>query len=285
LGPSAVAPEIQVGDFSVCLFRHSTYWWDGGAMFGVVPKTLWMRRAESDALNRVPLGFNCYLIRTGEKTILVETGGGDKLDARARERANLPPVAEPLPETLARHGIEPGEIDFAVNSHLHWDHCGGNTLITPTGPVPAFPNARYLASRGEWERAHRRHVRDSVAYIDANYDPLVASGQMELVEDGHVVAPGITLYRAPGHTRDLFVLVAESHGETFCFLSDMVPTSAHLQPTWIPAFDLDPLQSIDTRTEWMGRAADHGWNCGFSHDPAIAFARLRRDPKTGFALA
>jgi glyoxylase-like metal-dependent hydrolase (beta-lactamase superfamily II) len=140
-----------VGDFALTLVRDSVYWWDGGAMFGVVPKTLWSRKTPADELNRVPLAFNCYLIRTGDHTILIETGGGDKMDPRARERAKLPPVPDPLPEVIARHGIDPESIDIVINSHLHWDHCSGNTVLTPNGAVPAFPRARCFASRAEWE--------------------------------------------------------------------------------------------------------------------------------------
>ena len=274
----------QVGDFELILVRDSVYWWDGGVIFGVVPKTLWSRKTAADELNRVPLGFNCYVIRTGDHTILIDTGAGDKMDARGRERAKLPPVPEPLPEVIARHGIDPESIDIVINSHLHWDHCSGNTVLTPAGAVPAFPRAHYFASRGEWEHAHERHVRDSVAYIDANYDPLIASRRMTLVEDGHEVVPGVTMRRAPGHNRDMMVITAESRGQTFCFLTDMVPFAAHLQPTWVPALDLYPLQSIETRMHWLTRAVEEDWLCGFGHDPDIAFAKIVHDAKSKFAV-
>jgi len=188
---------VTVGDFEVSLVRHSLHWWDGGAFFGVVPKTLWSRKIEPDELNRIPLGFNCYLIRTEDHTILVETGEGDKQDARARERMGLPPESEPLPETIARHGFNPESIDIVINSHLHFDHCGGNTILGEGGARPAFPRARYFASRGEWEHAHERLPRDSVSYIDANYDPLVNTGQMTLVDGDCEVVPGVWMRRAP----------------------------------------------------------------------------------------
>ena len=274
----------QVGDFELTLVRDSVYWWDGGAMFGVVPKTLWSRKVASDELNRVPLGFNSYIIRTGDHTILIDTGGGDKMDARGRERAKLPPVAEPLPEVIARAGIDPESIDIVINSHLHWDHCSGNTVLTPAGAVPAFPRAHYFASRGEWEHAHERLARDSVAYIDANYDPLLDAGRMTLVEDGHQPAPGVTMRCAPGHNRDMMVIIAESHGQTFCFLSDMAPFAAHLQPTWLPALDLYPLQSIETKMHWLAKAVEGNWLCGFGHDPDIDFATLAYDSKIRFAV-
>jgi len=271
-----------LGDFELTLVRDSIYWWDGGAMFGVVPKTLWNRKLPADELNRVPLGLNCYVIRTGDHTVLIETGAGDKPDAVFRERAKLPPVPEPLPAVIARHGIDPESIDIVINSHLHWDHCSGNTTITPKGVVPTFPRARYFAPRGEWAHAHEHHIRDSVAYIDANYDPLMESGRLTLVDDGAVIVPGIRMHSAPGHNRGIMVVTAESRGETFCFLSDVVPGSAHLQPTWIPAFDLFPLESIDTRTKWLTRAMEQNWLCGFGHDHQIDFARILPDPKTHF---
>ncbi len=252
-------------------------------MFGVVPKTLWSRKSAFDELNRVPLGFNCYLIRTGEHTILMETGIGDKRDERARERMRVPAVTDPLPEVIARHGIDPESIDIVINSHLHWDHCCGNTVKRGDGYTATFPRARYFASRGEWEHAHERLVRDSVAYLDENYDPLVESGQMTLVEGDFEVAPSVWMRRAPGHNRDMMVVTAESKGETFCFLSDLAPFAAHLQPSWVAAFDLYPLETIDTKSQWLARAVDGNWICGFGHDPEIDFARIRRDPKTSFA--
>ena len=150
LTSSLASISAQVGDFALTLVRDSIYWWDGGAMFGVVPKTLWIRHTPADELNRVRLGFNCYLIRTGDHTILIETGGGDKIDARGRERAKLRRWPDPLPEVIAGDGIDPESVDIVINSHLHCDHCGGNTVrVTANGTVPAFPRARYYTRRGE----------------------------------------------------------------------------------------------------------------------------------------
>jgi len=248
-------------------------------MFGVVPKTLWSRKMPADELNRIELGFNCYLIRTAEKTILIETGLGDKRDARFRERMRVPAVTEPLASL-----IDPDSVDIVVNSHLHWDHCSGNTVMRHGRAEPAFPRAQYFASRGEWEHAHERLIRDSIGYRDENYDPLVESGRMTLVPGDFEVVPGVWMRHAPGHNRDMMVITAESRGETFCFLSDLVPTAAHLQPSWVAALDLDPLRSIETKQEWLAKAADQNWICGFAHDPVVDFARITRDPKVQFAL-
>jgi len=275
--------RVSVGDFEIALIRHSIHWWDGGTYFGVVPKTLWGQNIQSDALNRIPSGFNCYLIRTGEHNILIETAAGDKQDARARERMNLPPEAEPLAEVIARHGFDPDAIDIVINTHLHWDHCGGNTILRGDSAKPAFPGARYYAARGEWEHAHERLARDGVSYIDANYDPLVESGQMTLLGGDFEIVPGVWMRRAPGHTRDMMVVTAESRGQTFCFLSDLLPMTHHVRPTWVTAFDLYPLQSTESKIQWLGAAANGGWICGFSHDTETAFARIAGHPKTRFA--
>jgi glyoxylase-like metal-dependent hydrolase (beta-lactamase superfamily II) len=273
---------VTAGDFEISHVQAARYRWDGGAYFGVVPKTLWGRKAASDELNRIELAFNCYVVRTGEHTILIETGAGDKLDARSRDRMALPPQPEDLRDAIAAQGIDPESIDIVVNSHLHFDHCGGNTILTAAGPAAAFPRARYFASRPEWEHAHTRHPRDSVSYNDANYDPLVDSGRMTLVDGDYEVAPGVWMRRAPGHNRDLCVVTAESNGRTFCFWSDLIPTAHHVQPTWVMAFDLYPMECIDQKSKWLARAADEGWVCGFSHDPHIGFARIERDEKTSF---
>ncbi|HUI77030.1 MAG TPA: MBL fold metallo-hydrolase [Bryobacteraceae bacterium] len=274
---------ISLGDFEISLIRESIYWWDGGAFFGVVPKTIWSQKLSADELNRVPAGFNCYLIRTADHTVLIDTGGGDKQDARGRERMKLPAEAQELPSVIARHGFDPESIDIVINSHLHWDHCGGNTILTNGAARAAFPKARYFTARGEWEHAHERLSRDGVSYIDANYDPLVESGQMTLLDGDCEVVPGVWMRRAPGHNRDMMVVTAESAGGTFCFLSDLVPTAFHLQPTWVAAFDLYPLQSIETKTKWLTAAANGNWICGFAHDCEIAFARIAVHPKTKFA--
>ncbi len=265
---------IELGDFRITLVREDIYHWDGGAMFGVVPRTMWSRLSPPDELNRVPLGFNCYILETGEHTILLETGGGGKLDARRRERMKLAPEAVPLPEIIAAAGIDPDRIDMVVNSHLHWDHCGWNTIVAGGQARPAFPRAVYYTRRGEWEHAHRGHPRDSIAYIAANYDPLVDAGRMRLLDEDTEIAPGVRLCLAPGHTPDMMVVTAASGGRTFCFLSDLVPTAAHVTPTWVAAFDLDPVQSIDSKLDWLTRAARGEWICAFAHDPAMAFARI-----------
>jgi glyoxylase-like metal-dependent hydrolase (beta-lactamase superfamily II) len=236
----------------------------------VVPRSLWAKRIPPDEDNLVPLAFNCYLIETGRHKILLETGGGYEFDERARQRMKLPERVQPITEY-----IDPESIDIVVNTHLHWDHCSGNMLHGK----PAFPRARYFTQRAEWEYAHTRNLRDSVSYRDGNYDPLVDSGQMELLTGPAEISPGVELLAAPGHNRDMMIVKATSAGQTFCLLADLVPTSEHLKPTWVAAFDLFPLTTIETKTDLLAQAAAESWWCGFGHEMNIAFATITKDYK------
>lgn len=227
-----------------------------------------------DESNLVPLAFNCYLIETGKQNILIETGGGSDFDARSRQRMKLPERVKPAVEYVAEY-LDPGTIDIVINTHLHWDHCSGNMF----NGLPAFPRARYVTQRGEWDYAHARNARDSVSYRDANYDPLVASGQMELLSGDAEISPGIQLSVAPGHNHDMMIVKATNGGQTFCMLSDLVPTAEHLKPTWVAAFDLFPLTAIETKTSLLAQAAREGWWCGFGHDNSVAFATISEDYK------
>lgn len=244
-------------------------------MFGIVPKTLWEKRLPPDDRNRIPLAFNCYLIETPDHTILIETGGGHEFDARARDRMNLPSYIAPLPELLAAQSIDPEHIDIVINTHLHWDHCSGNMF----NGSPALPNAQYFTQRGEWEYAHTRSPRDGISYLDNNYDPLVDSGRMTLLSGNAEIAPGISVEVAPGHNRDMMVVKAQSCGQTFCLLADLVPTAEHLKLTWVAAFDLYPVTAMETRRKLLTQAAREHWWLGFGHDTRHAFATIDENQK------
>lgn len=242
-------------------------------MFGVVPKTLWSKHQPADELNRIEAGFNCFVIEGGSRRLLIDTGGGIRHDARALERMR---VAEPasLRETLAAHGFDPDSFDLVINTHLHWDHCGGNTVDTASGVFPALPRAHYATQRREVEHAREQHPRDGSSYRAVNYEPLIEAGRMQLLDGDLEIAPGVELRVAPGHNRDMMVVLARSGGETWCHLADLAPYAAQVTPTWVSGFDLFPLETIATRTELLGRAAAEGWWCSFGHDPRIAFAKI-----------
>jgi glyoxylase-like metal-dependent hydrolase (beta-lactamase superfamily II) len=264
---------LKLGDCRISLVRAGSYWWDGGAMFGVVPKTLWSKHQPADELNRIEAAFNCFVVETGDHRILIETGGGVRHDERAIERMRLPDPPR-LDEVLAHHGFDPASFDLVVNTHLHWDHCGGNTVDRNGQVFPTLPRARYFTQRGELLHAREQHPRDAVSYRAVNYEPLVESGILHLLDGDAEIAPGVELRVAPGHNRDMMVVLVRSRGETWCHLADLAPFAAHVTPTWVAAFDLFPLESIASKLELFERAAAEGWWCSFAHDPSVAFAKI-----------
>jgi glyoxylase-like metal-dependent hydrolase (beta-lactamase superfamily II) len=264
---------IEVGDYRITLVRAGRYLWDGGAMFGVVPKTLWSNFHPADELNRIPAGLNCYVIDDGRRRILVETGMGVRHDERAIERSGLQ-GAPLLRESLAQQGFDPESIRTVINTHLHWDHAGGNTVDEGDGAVPMLPEARYVTQAGELEHARSRHPRDSVSYRFPNYEPLVEAGRLDLIKGDHEIAPGIELRVAPGHNRDMMTVTVRSGNAVWCHLADLAMYAAQVTPTWVSGFDLFPLEAIDNKTRILGQAAREGWWCSFAHDPNVAFAKI-----------
>jgi glyoxylase-like metal-dependent hydrolase (beta-lactamase superfamily II) len=282
-----VRARTQVGDFELTICTDGSYRLDGGAMFGVVPKMLWQKRAPADEQNRILLGLNTVVVRTGRQTVLIETGVGNKQPAKMRE---IHCNQELLPTSLAAAGISVEEVDIVINSHLHFDHCGWNTTLHPDGSVtPTFPNARYFAHRGEVEHGHLQLDRDRISYLSPNYDPLIESGQMTLLDDAAIranpeVCAGVSVEVYPGHTAQLMAVHIESrsHGgatQHACYISDLIPTSAHLDPTWVMGYDLDPLECIAQRKRFYQRAIPENWLVLFTHDHETPMGRIGLNDK------
>ena len=265
-------------------------------MFGVVPKTLWSQRIPADQENRILLGTNVAVLENGRHVVLIETGIGNKHPETTRK---ILQNHEHLPASLAAAGIRPEDVTHVVNTHLHFDHCGWNTTRHPDGRItPTFPNARYFAHLGEVQHAHRQLDRDRVSYLSPNYDPLIASGQMTLLDPqllagarevvlsspsgplrAHVqtsaeLLPGISVELFPGHTAHMLGVHIRSGGQHACFVGDLIPTAAHLTPTWGMAYDLDPLRVIEERHRLYRRAIPERWLVLFPHDHDTPAARI-----------
>jgi len=282
-----VRGRTSFGDFEITICSDGIYHLDGGAMFGVVPKTLWQKRAPADDLNRIVLGLNTLIVRTEAHTVLIETGVGNKQSAKMKE---IYGNQELLPKSLAAAGIRPEEVDIVLNTHLHFDHCGWNTTLHSDGSVtPTFPNARYFAAKGEVEHGHLQLERDAVSYLSPNYDPLIESGQMTLLDRDRIerdpqICPGISVELFPGHTANMLGVHIESKtaaGEIChaCYIGDLIPTSAHLDPTWCMGYDLYPLTVIEQRKRFYERAIPERWLVFFPHDHPVPAAYITRNIK------
>ncbi len=267
--------RTTLGDFELTAISDGIYYLDGGAFFGVVPKTLWSKKNTADKDNRVPTGLNSVLVRTGDKNILIETEIGNKLPEKMARIYGQPAK---LLENLGTAGVAPDEIDIVINTHLHFDHCGWNTIRQGDKVVATFPKAKYYVQEGEWKHAHGNQ-RDSVSYLHENYDPLVESGQMQLLRGDQKIVPGISVQVFPGHTRDMQAVTIQSGGQTACYISDLIPTSAHVELNWIMAFDLYPLETIESRKRYYSRAIPEKWLTMFTHDPEIPWAYLEKDER------
>ena len=273
-----VRARTTLGDFELTILTDGSYYLDGGAMFGVVPKTMWEKRAPADAQNRIQLGLNTVVVRTGKHTVVIETGIGNKLPEKLRAVFDAKQL---LPQSFAAAGIALEDVDIVINSHLHFDHCGWNTRLNEHGEVvPTFPNARYFAHRGEVEHGHLQLDRDAVSYRSANYDPLIDSGQMTLIEGPAAgIVPGISVETYPGHTAQTLAIMIESKGSRACYISDLIPTSAHLDPTWVMGFDLDPVRCIAERKRFYQRAIPEEWLVLFTHDHATPMGQVELGDK------
>jgi len=288
-----------LGDFEISIVSDGTYPLDGGAFFGVVPKIMWSRKVSADERNYVTTGLNSLLIRTHQQTVLVETGMGNKLSDRMIKFYGQPAK---LLENLSAAGVAPEDVDIVINSHLHFDHCGWNTVRDKNGKiVPTFPRAKYYAPEGEWQYARRPSERDAISYIPENYDPLVETGQMTLLKGGEEIVPGISVETFPGHTAAMQGIIVNGRpgyerarlqaappggqnepalaraGAVACYISDLIPTTAHMDITWGMSFDLYPLDTIESKKRYYARSIPEEWLTVFTHDASIPWAYIEKD--------
>ncbi|OGD28425.1 MAG: hypothetical protein A2028_04235 [Candidatus Aminicenantes bacterium RBG_19FT_COMBO_59_29] len=267
--------RLRLGDFDVYGLRDGFFYLDGGAMFGVVPKTLWEKKCPADAQNRIRLALNSILVKTPAALVLVETGIGSKLDKKLRNIYCVEQDAG-LVGSLARLGLRPEEIDFVVNTHLHFDHCGGNTSRNQKGEVvPAFPRARYIIQKGEWDWATNPHEREKGSYLAENFRPLADHGLLQLVDGDSQVTEGVEVMLAPGHTARHQCVKVRSGGKTLIYLGDLVPTSAHVGLAYGMSYDLHPLENLESKRKLYEQAVAEDWILAFVHDPAYYFGKVR----------
>lgn len=287
--PTPLHEKRTLGALTIHALQAGGQRLDGGAMFGVVPKTLWQRRIPADEKNRIALGMRCLLIEHPAGLVLLDSGVGNKEDAKFLDiygiEADAPGHRTMLEAALAAAGFAAADVRFVINTHLHFDHAGGNTSKTADGSVvPTFPNARYFAHRGEMHYATHTNERTAASYFARNWDALAASGQLALVDSGVELLPGIRMRHTPGHTPNHQSIVVDSAGETAVFLGDVCPTAAHIPLPWIMGYDVEPLVTLESKRSLWKDALAGGWLLVFEHDATVAWGRLALGEK-GYSLA
>ncbi len=272
---------MRFGRFQIDIFSDGTFKIDGGAMFGVVPKVLWSKQKQADDLNRVTMDMNCVLIRDADHVVLVETGAGSKLSDKQRNIYGIERPPQLLNELAAR-GVRPDDVTLVVNTHLHFDHSGGNTRRDGESVVATFPRASYVFQRLEWVDALKPNERTRASYFPDDFAPLEAAGKLELIDEAVEILPGIRLDRVQGHTRGTQTVRVIDGKRTAFFSADFMPDRHHLPLPWIPAQDLFPLDTLEAKRTILARAVEERWIVGFTHDLPRFGTVSQVDGKYGF---
>jgi glyoxylase-like metal-dependent hydrolase (beta-lactamase superfamily II) len=276
---------LNLGDARLTLLDGGSFRLDGGAMHGVVPKTLWSKLVSCDALNRCQYSTRCLLIETGGRRVLVETGNGDKFAPKLKEIYGID-HDRAISVALKEAGFDPDDIDTVVMTHLHFDHSGGTTRRTPSGAVePVFRKARHVVQRREWEDATHPHERNRASYLQENIGPLGEAGLVQLVDGETEIAPGVRVIPTPGHTAGhQSVLVGPPDGPQALFLGDVVPTAVHVKLPWVMAYDLEPARTVETKRDLLSRALAEDWLLVWGHDRDHQAGRLGVDKDGAFVV-
>lgn len=274
----------RIGDLTIHAIQAGGQKLDGGAMFGVVPKPLWEKRIPADERNRIQLGMRCLLIEHHSGLVLIDTGAGNKENAKFKDIYGIENEgadgATMLEDGLKEIGVTPADIAIVINTHLHFDHAGGNTRTRPDGKLEiTFPNATYVVRRGEYDYALHPNERTGASYFDRNYTPLEAADKLELVTREKEIVKGIRVVPTPGHTPFHQSILIESGGERAFYLGDLVPTHAHLPLPWIMGYDVEPLVTLETKRRILKQALDEKWLLIFEHDAGVAWSRIEHDEK------
>ncbi|MCL4864521.1 MAG: MBL fold metallo-hydrolase, partial [Gemmatimonadales bacterium] len=259
---------------------------DGGAMFGVVPKPLWERRIAPDARNRIPLAMRCLLIEHPDGLVLVDTGLGNKEDSRFQDIYGVENRGAEgrtgLEDALREAGHAPADVRWVVNTHLHFDHAGGNTWVERDAdglvrgaPRLVFPGATHVVQRRELAFARETNERTRASYLPDNFEPVAEAGRWQLLDGPGEILPGVSARLTPGHVPHHQSILVESDGEALLFLADVLPTRHHLPLPWIMGYDLEPLRTLESKRTLHQEALERGWWLCFEHDPEVAMGRLR----------
>jgi glyoxylase-like metal-dependent hydrolase (beta-lactamase superfamily II) len=276
---------MQFGDLTLMLVNGGNFRLDGGAMHGVVPKTLWSKLVSCDADNRCEYTTRCLLIETGGRRILVETGNGDKFPPKLKDIYGIEHDRS-IGDALREVGAPPESIDTVIMTHMHFDHSGGTTRRTSSGALePVFKQAKHVVQRLEWEDATHPHERNRASYLGENIGPLGEAGLLQLVDGETELAPGVRVVPTPGHTRGhQSVLVGPEGGPKALFLGDVVPTAVHTRLPWVMAYDLDPARTLETKRALFRRALEENWLLLWGHDRDHMGGRLGLDKDGNFVV-
>lgn len=275
---------VEIGEIRITPLLDGHLSLDGGAMYGVVPKTMWEKHLPADDLNRVRLALRPLLVQTPEHTLVVESGVGDAVPVDLHERYGIDRIGPSLDQLVAAQGVDPDEVDIVTCTHLHWDHAGGLCKLEGDVYVPCFPRAKYVVQLGEWEIATNPTNLHRASYAPQSLRPIEERGQLLTIDGDAEVVPGVRHEFTKGHTENHTVIWFESSGKSGCFLGDLVPTRSHVPISWISAYDINAGGSFRARESLYPKLVEADATCFFYHDPIDAVARIVRQGRKFVAV-
>jgi glyoxylase-like metal-dependent hydrolase (beta-lactamase superfamily II) len=270
---------MTIGDYRLDSIETGSFALDGGAMFGVVPRPMWEKTNLPDSRNRIAMAARALLVRGGGRTILVDTGNGDKYGDKLRDIYAMDTVRQNLAVSLAAHGVTPADVTDVILTHLHFDHAGGSTMRAGDRVVATFPNAVYHVQEDHWDAAQNPTERDRASFFPDDFLPLKQNGQLRLVRGAAEIFPGIRLRIFHGHTTALQAPLITDGTETLLYCADLMPLAAHVSLPWIMAYDLRPLVTLEEKRGILKSATDEGWILFLEHDPRTVAVRVRLTEK------
>ena len=275
---------MQFGKIQIDMIDDGFFRLDGGAMYGVVPKTMWSKVEDTDDNNRILMSCNPVLVRTGEHKLLIDTGVGEKFPDKFNRIYGID-MPRGLMPGLAELGLKAEDITHVLNTHLHFDHCGGNTTYNAEGKaIPAFPNAEYVINRLEWEDAISPNPRSKASYLRDNLLPVEASGQLRLTDGDCEIIPGVSVKVTGGHTRGHQIVFIESDGKKAVYLADLIPLTAQIRANWVMSYDLYPVETVNFKEQLVEEAFENQYLLLFEHSPSIKAAYLKKDENGKYML-
>lgn len=264
----------KIGSYTLHTIETGRFALDGGAMFGIVPKTLWERRIAPDVRNRISLHMRCLLLEGEGRLILIDNGIGDKYDAKFKDIFAIDTEHSTLYGSLADAGFSVADVTDVILTHLHFDHGGGSTTRHGDRLEPTFPNATYHVQKVHLDWARRPTLREKASFLPDNIEPLVASGQLNGVKGEGSLFPGIDVMVVNGHTEAQQMVKISGAEGTLVFVADLLPTSHHLRLPWIMAYDVRPLVTLQEKKDFLAQALVGGWCLFFEHDPDVVVANI-----------
>lgn len=277
--------SIRIAGFEICPIPTGFFALDGGAMFGTVPKVLWEKAIPPDEKNRIPMEARALLLKSASRNILIDTGNGtdfiakygEKLGHKFAEMYGVNPEGPSLLKSLQQHNITPEQITDVILTHLHFDHAGGGTCERNDKIQATFPKAKYYVQKKNLDVAQNPNIREKASYLKPNFEPLIASNHLNILEGPTEIAPGVSVFISNGHTQGQQLVKIQDANETLIYCGDLIPTSAHIRLAWIMGYDLDPLTLIEEKRQLLSQAADQNWHLFFEHDPVTDTCKVVRN--------